>query len=68
MHLRAWNGKINLLVITLDDFELILGIDFPTSAKAMVIPHLGGLVIMDEAQLCFVAGVLKENKDKEPSY
>lgn len=42
----AWNGHIDLLVAPLDDFKLILGIDFLVSAKAAVIPPLGGIMIM----------------------
>lgn len=53
----AWNGKIYLFAIPLDDFELILGVDFLVGPKAAVIPHLDGLMIMDEDLPCFVAGV-----------
>ncbi|KAH7668916.1 hypothetical protein IHE45_11G041900 [Dioscorea alata] len=62
----AWSGHIDLLVAPLDDFELILGIDFLVLAKAAVIPRLGGVMIMGEAQPCFVTGMQKETKGKEP--
>lgn len=62
----AWNGQVNLQVASLDDFEMVLVIDFLVSAKVMVIPHLGGVIIMGEAQPCFMAGVHKEKKGKEP--
>lgn len=29
----AWNGKVDLLAVPLDDFELILGVDFFMLAK-----------------------------------
>ena len=50
-------GKINLLCVPLDDFNLILGIDFFLKSKAALIPHLGGLMILEEKQPCFVPAV-----------
>ena len=38
----------------LDDFNLILGVDFLLRAKVALIPHLGGLVVLEEKQPCFV--------------
>ena len=49
-----WEGETKLLVVPLDDFDLILGIEFLSLAKAMVAPHLGGVIICDEDRLCFV--------------
>lgn len=42
------------MAIPLDDFDLILGLDFLVKAKAVVMPHLNGVMIMDEQQLCFM--------------
>ena len=47
-------GKCNLLYVSLDDFNLILGIDFFLKSKAALIPHLGRLIILEEKQPCFV--------------
>ena len=47
-------GKCNLLCVPLDDFNLILGIDFFLKPKAALIPHLGGLMILEEKHMCFV--------------
>lgn len=38
---REGSGQINLLEVPLDDFELILDIDFLTMVKAMIVTHLG---------------------------
>ena len=38
----------------LDDFNLILGVNFLLRAKVALIPHLGGLVVLEEKQPCFV--------------
>ena len=52
----------------MDDFDVILGNEFFIIAKAMPIPFLGGLMIMDESHPCFVRAVRflpcqKKNKD-----
>lgn len=60
--LGDWSGRINLLAVPLDDFDLILGIDFLTIAKATMMPHLGGMLIMEESHPHFVAGIQKEKK------
>ena len=36
---------------------MILGIDFFLNSKVALIPHLGGLIILEEKQPCFVCAV-----------
>ncbi|KAH7865055.1 hypothetical protein Vadar_001700 [Vaccinium darrowii] len=55
------NGRVDLMVYPLDDFELILGNEFFLAAKVAVMPYLGGILIADEKQPCFV---LRHAKDK----
>jgi hypothetical protein len=55
-----WLGKVNFLVVPLDDFDIILGNEFFVLAKAIPMPFLGGMLIMDESQPCFVKAVRKE--------
>uniref|UniRef100_A0A803N8T1 Gag-asp_proteas domain-containing protein n=1 Tax=Chenopodium quinoa TaxID=63459 RepID=A0A803N8T1_CHEQI len=50
-------GKTDLIAVTLDNFELILGNEFIRKAKASVMPHLGGMLIRDKDGPCFVKGV-----------
>ena len=57
LQVGEWKGKINLLCVPLDDFNLILGIDFFLKSKAALIPHLGGLMILEGKQPCFVPAV-----------
>ena len=56
MSCSKWvNGRVNeILCVPLDDFNLILGIDFFLKSKATLIPHLGGLMILEEKQPYFV--------------
>lgn len=63
IQLGEWQGKTDMLV-TLDDFELILVMEFLKSIKAAIVPHLGGLLIIDSKNPCFVAGASKEKKGK----
>ena len=57
LQVGEWKGKMNLLYVPLDDFNLILGIDFFLKSKATLIPFLGGLMILEEKQPCFVPAV-----------
>ena len=58
-------GEGDLLVVSLDDFGLILGIDFLKTIKGVVVPHSGELLIMDHNHPCFVTEVSKEKKAKD---
>ena len=48
MQVGDWKGTCSLLCEPLDDFDLTLGVDFLLKAKVALIPHLGGLVVMEE--------------------
>lgn len=52
----SWQGKCNLTIVPLDDFDLILGVDFILSAKVSVIPHLSEIFIGDKRNPTFVDG------------
>ena len=49
-----WSGRCTFAAVPLDDFQVILGLDFLTKAKASVLPHLPGLFIMDVPRSCYV--------------
>ena len=42
------------MALPLDDFDMILGIEFFVQAKAMAMPHLGGIMIVSEKSPSFV--------------
>ncbi|ERN02776.1 hypothetical protein AMTR_s00086p00067620 [Amborella trichopoda] len=50
----AWNGRITLVVVPLDDFEVIFGLEFLATAKAVVVPHLGVVTLYDKLYPCMV--------------
>ena len=54
MQVGDWKGTCSLLCVPLDDFDLIIGVDFLLKAKVALIPRLGGLVVLKERQPCFV--------------
>ena len=57
-----WKGTIDFLSVPLDDFDFILGNDFFQRAKVALLPHVNGLLIIDEKQPCFVADISKPPK------
>ena len=69
LNVGSWQGKCSLMVVPLDDFDLILGVEFFVKAKAMVMPYLRGILIGDEEYPCFVQACggtqdLKQGRDK----
>ncbi|KAH7836606.1 hypothetical protein Vadar_003409 [Vaccinium darrowii] len=60
-----WNGRVDLMVYPLDDFELILGNEFFLAAKVAVMPHLSGILIADGKQPYFVSQHSKDKRIRE---
>ncbi|KAK4381520.1 hypothetical protein Sango_2961800 [Sesamum angolense] len=56
LRVGAWTGQCKLLAVPLDDFDVILGMDFMLLANAMVMPYLNGLFIANPGGTCFVQG------------
>ncbi|KAL2898903.1 Transposon Ty3-I Gag-Pol polyprotein [Bienertia sinuspersici] len=56
LEIGSWKGRVDLLAVAMDDYDLVLGIKFFKKAKAYVAPHLGGVLISDEANPCFLKG------------
>ncbi|KAG6506505.1 hypothetical protein ZIOFF_031829 [Zingiber officinale] len=50
-------GKANMMVIPLEDFQIILGMDFLRKTKMVPMPHLDGVMVMQESNPCFVSAV-----------
>ncbi|KAF3778947.1 hypothetical protein EJ110_NYTH42439 [Nymphaea thermarum] len=50
-----WLGKCNFIVCTLDDFDVMLDVEFLIQAKVTVWPHLKSLVISYEKMSCLVS-------------
>ncbi|KAG6522526.1 hypothetical protein ZIOFF_019666 [Zingiber officinale] len=57
-------GKANMMVIPLEDFQIILGMDFLRKTKTLPMPHLDGVMVMQESNPCFVSAVHPYEKGK----
>ena len=62
IHMGDWKGKIDFLSVPFDDFDFILGNDCFQRVKVSLLSYLNGLLIIDEKQPCFVAGISKSPK------
>ncbi|KAK9151489.1 hypothetical protein Syun_009798 [Stephania yunnanensis] len=66
IRIGAWDSKVNLVAVPLDDFEIIAGNDFLVAGRVAVIPSLHGLLIMDEKKPCFVPAMRGRGKGNAP--
>ncbi|XP_059664093.1 uncharacterized protein LOC132309845 [Cornus florida] len=57
MKVGCWEAVVSLMAVPLDDFDLILGIEFLTKARVVVVPYLGGVFIWDRSCPCFIPSV-----------
>ena len=64
MQIGDWKGTCSLLCVPLDDFDLILDVDFLLRAKVALIPHVGGLMVLEEKQPCFVKALRAKDGGK----
>ncbi|XP_077250383.1 uncharacterized protein LOC143889876 [Tasmannia lanceolata] len=61
----AWSGTTNLMAAPLDDFHVILGIEFLNQAKAIPMPYLNSLCMFGEKAPCMILATRQERKDVE---
>ena len=54
LHVGSWQKECHFMALPLDDFDMILGIESFVQAKAMAMPHLGGIMIASEKSPSFV--------------
>ncbi|XP_068649107.1 uncharacterized protein [Aristolochia californica] len=51
-----WGGKLNFTIVPMDDFKVIIGMDFLTTCEAFILPSLGVVGILDEGGACMING------------
>ncbi|KAG9459162.1 hypothetical protein H6P81_003670 [Aristolochia fimbriata] len=56
-----WEGIVNFTIVPMDDFNVILGIDFLSHCKAFVLPYLGMVGILDENGSCTLIEAERQN-------
>lgn len=43
-----WSGSLDFTVATMDDFKVVLGMDFLHTSKAVSMPHPGSLLVTSQ--------------------
>ncbi|GAV61392.1 gag-asp_proteas domain-containing protein, partial [Cephalotus follicularis] len=54
MKIGEWNGSISLSIIPMDDYDLVLCMEFMDQVKAIPILHANSLCILEEGKTCMV--------------
>lgn len=49
-----WSGKLDFSIVPMDDFKMILGIEFFDQVHALPLPTTNSLSIIDESRSCMV--------------
>ncbi|RVW96756.1 hypothetical protein CK203_026068 [Vitis vinifera] len=57
MHIGSWEGRVDFTVAPMDDFKMVLGMDFLQKVKAMPLPFLYSMAILEEEKSCMVPTV-----------
>nr|XP_048324599.1 uncharacterized protein LOC125420961 [Ziziphus jujuba var. spinosa] len=52
--IREWVGQLNLSVVPMDDFKVVLGMEFLEKVKAFPLPFPNSMCIMDGGMTCMV--------------
>ncbi|ERM94692.1 hypothetical protein AMTR_s00011p00232500, partial [Amborella trichopoda] len=60
LKLGGWSGTVNLSAVPMNDFRVILGMDFLRAAKVAPMPYLGVVSIMDTKTPCMVTAAKGE--------
>ncbi|KAL0391475.1 UNVERIFIED_CONTAM: hypothetical protein Slati_4532600 [Sesamum latifolium] len=61
-----FEGKINLSVVVMDDFKLILGLDFLRDTRTAMLPHVDSLMMMG-AKPCVIPTLAGRTGEKNLS-
>ena len=65
MKIGQWEGKIDFTVAPMDDFKVVIGMDFLRQVKAVPIPFLRSMAILEEEAPCMVP-TITEGKARTP--
>ena len=65
MKIGSWEGKIDFMVAPMDDFKVVIGMDFLRQVKVVPIPFLRSMAILEEEAPCMVPTVT-EGKTMTP--
>ena len=65
MHIGSWEGRVDFTVAPMDDFKMVLGMDFLQKVKVVPLPFLRSMAILEEEKPCMVPTVT-EGTPKTP--
>ncbi|RVX11571.1 Transposon Ty3-I Gag-Pol polyprotein [Vitis vinifera] len=59
MHIGSWEGRVDFTVAPIDHFKMMLGMDFLQKVKAVPLPFLCSMAILEEEKPCMVPTVIE---------
>ena len=65
MKIGPWEGKIDFTMAPMDDFKIVIGMDFLRQVRAVPIPFLRSMATLEEETPCMVP-TITESKAKTP--
>ncbi|GFZ19485.1 hypothetical protein Acr_28g0001900 [Actinidia rufa] len=66
IHIGPWSGRIDLTVAPMDDFKVVLGMDLLGKVKAVPLPFLRSLAILEEDTPCCPNDGRKQEQQSSP--
>ncbi|KAJ4957081.1 hypothetical protein NE237_013864 [Protea cynaroides] len=54
MHIGTWKGTVDLSVVPMDDFQVVLGMDFLRKVNAIAMPSISTVCIMEKGASCMI--------------
>ena len=54
LHLGAWKGKVDFSVAPMDNFKVVLGMEFLRKVNAVPIPYYDSVCIIEKGSPCIV--------------
>lgn len=63
LRIGDWRGKVNLTVVDMDDYPMVLGMEFLDKAQALVMPYLNSICMIGGDNACTML-VAQEAKRK----
>ncbi|KAL4368415.1 hypothetical protein GQ457_05G001620 [Hibiscus cannabinus] len=59
----TWSGRMNYTIVPMDDFKVVLGLEFFNQAKAILMPFANAMSITEGNQACVVPTVRATKKE-----
>ncbi|RVW19884.1 RNA-directed DNA polymerase-like [Vitis vinifera] len=61
MHISSWKGIVDFTVVPMDNFKMVLGMDFLQKVKVVPLSFLCSMAILEEEKPCMVPMVTKDS-------